>query len=409
MKYCKNCGKELKEGAKFCPSCGSAVSAQNNAPGFEKTGAGKIQSGLDAVKTSRQDSLNPSQAFCKNCGAPLKEGAKFCPKCGSLTGLPVRGNLNKNLEPSKDIPPAADISNKAGTPSTTQPFEIPRDEIKPLSKDNNLAKNEYLSFSRDKLPKSKLVPLLYGIIPVLIVAGITVFLYETGRLPFISRVSSSQKHILLKKEKVSPKKNTFKKTNKTVKAVGKASKNKTKAVKNIAYIYPKKAVKPPAHSPYAPSRVNEYPHPPVYHASRSRIAFNTLRTDFGIAGTKIISFLPKHVSGQSSISFVIISHVYSFASNVSADSTEMFKVEFTATVPKNINVPSVKIVSKIGGQNGFVAKNISFANLSSSGVYTVGIPVRMPAYLTAGSYYFNAKVEAPGISLTSGNAYFRVE
>ena len=84
MKYCKNCGKELKEGAKFCPSCGSAVSAQNNAPGFEKTGAGKIQSGLDAVKTSRQDSLNPSQAFCKNCGAPLKEGAKFCPKCGSL-------------------------------------------------------------------------------------------------------------------------------------------------------------------------------------------------------------------------------------------------------------------------------------------------------------------------------------
>lgn len=342
--------------------------------------------------------------YCKYCGKELKESAKFCPSCGSPAGRPISGNLNeisKNLEPSKDIPHVTDISNK------TPLLEVHGGEIKHPRTGNNIAKNEQLPLGRDKVPKSKLLPLLYGIIPVLVVAGITVFLYKTNRLPFISRVSSPQKNVLSKKENISPRKNTIKKTVKPPKTIS-ASKSKTKAMKEgVTYVYPK-AVQSPAHSSYAPSRANAY-QPPVYHASRSMIAFNTLRTGFGIAQAKIVSFLPKHVSGQSGISFVVISHVYSFASNAGTDSTETFKVEFTAAIPQNMNASSVKIISKIGGQNGFVAKNISFESLSSSGVYTIEIPVRIPAYLTAGSYYFNAEVEAPGMFMTSGNAYFRVE
>ena len=348
--------------------------------------------------------------YCKNCGKELKESAKFCPGCGSPVGPPVSGNINKNLELSKDIHPVTDISsNRVGAPPPTPSLKIPRDEIKTPRTDNNLAKNEHLSFGRDKVPKSKFLPILYGIIPLLIVAGITVFLYKTGRLPFISRVSSSQKHALSKREKVSSKKNAAKEAKKGIKAPRKVSKKQNKSSKKgIAYVYPKKAVQSPARSSYAPSHANAY-QPPVYHVNHSRIAFNTLKTNFSSAGVKIVSFLSKHVSGQSSISFVVISHVYSFASNVNADSTETFKVEFTAAVPQNINASQVKIVSRIGGQEGFGAENISYINLSSSGVYKIAIPVRIPEYFITGSYYFNAEVKAPGISLTSNNAYFRVE
>lgn len=343
--------------------------------------------------------------YCKYCGKELKESAKFCPSCGSPTGRPVSGNLNeisKNLEPSKDIFPVPDNSNK------TIPLEVPGGEIKFPQTGNNIAKNEQSPFSRDKVPKSKFLPFLYGIIPILIVAGITVFLYKTNMLSFISRASSPQKNTLSKKENISPKENTIKEIKKTVKPpkTATASKSKVKAIKEgVTHVYPK-TLQSSRVLPYAP-KVNTYQ--PAYRVNHIRTAFNALRNNFSSTQAKLASFLPGHVSGQSSISFVVISHVYSFASNPDAGSTETFKVEFTAAVPQNMNASSVKIISKIGGQNGFIAKNISFENLSSSGVYIIEIPVRIPAYLAAGSYYFNAEVEVPGMFLTSGNAYFRVE
>ena len=379
MKYCKTCGNELKEGVKFCPVCGSVVSADEKGKAPEE--------GKDKALPVSDLPWQTPPTFCKTCGAPLKEGARFCPSCGSPVGSPIGGSLNKDLEPSKYIPPIQDVSTEA------RPYKTPPEEIKP-SQTDNLTKNNV------KTHKAKLMPLLYGIIPVLIVVVITVLLYKTGRLPFISSTSFSQRHALLKK-KISSKKNAAKKAKK-VKLSKKISTTKTKAAKKVTHVYPKA----PAHLPVSSLLA---PYKPAYRINHVRVAFNTLRMDFGSAQAKIVSFLPKRVSGQSGISFVVISHVYSLASNVNTDSTEMFKVEFTAAVPQNMNTSSVKIVSKIGGQNGFGAENVFFANLSSSGVYTVGIPVRIPAYLAAGSYYFNAEVEVPGMFMTSGNAYFRVE
>lgn len=54
--------------------------------------------------------------FCENCGAQLKDGAKFCPQCGAKVG--------------GDAPAAAPASNFAETtqtpPPTANPFAIPK-------------------------------------------------------------------------------------------------------------------------------------------------------------------------------------------------------------------------------------------------------------------------------------------
>ena len=53
MQYCENCGALLRENAKFCDQCGASVKA-----------------GEEVKK------------YCKNCQAQLEPGALFCPECG---------------------------------------------------------------------------------------------------------------------------------------------------------------------------------------------------------------------------------------------------------------------------------------------------------------------------------------
>lgn len=36
--------------------------------------------------------------FCKNCGAPLKEGAKFCSKCGTPVSINASGAVGGKNE-----------------------------------------------------------------------------------------------------------------------------------------------------------------------------------------------------------------------------------------------------------------------------------------------------------------------
>lgn len=52
---CKNCGKSVPAGAKFCPSCGTKV--EENA-----------------------------KSFCSACGKELNPGAQFCQGCGMKVG-----------------------------------------------------------------------------------------------------------------------------------------------------------------------------------------------------------------------------------------------------------------------------------------------------------------------------------
>ena len=45
--YCRFCGKQIPDQAKFCPECGA-----------------------------------PTSIVCSKCGAKLNPNAKFCPECG---------------------------------------------------------------------------------------------------------------------------------------------------------------------------------------------------------------------------------------------------------------------------------------------------------------------------------------
>lgn len=63
MKTCPNCGKELKDEAKFCGGCGYKFPVADSAG--SASGAGTV---------------------CPSCGNQLKPGAKFCGKCGSKLG-----------------------------------------------------------------------------------------------------------------------------------------------------------------------------------------------------------------------------------------------------------------------------------------------------------------------------------
>ena len=61
MLKCLKCGSELKEGQKFCMKCGTPVSTNPQQPAAKQMTA----------------------AVCSKCGNPLKPGQKFCMKCGT--------------------------------------------------------------------------------------------------------------------------------------------------------------------------------------------------------------------------------------------------------------------------------------------------------------------------------------
>ena len=63
---CLKCGNEMKEGQKFCMKCGAPASVNPQAQTASKQ--------MDAP------------AVCSKCGNPLIPGKKFCMKCGTPVG-----------------------------------------------------------------------------------------------------------------------------------------------------------------------------------------------------------------------------------------------------------------------------------------------------------------------------------
>ena len=64
MLFCKNCGEEIKEGAKFCSRCGNPLT--------DKT----------PKSTNRQNNITGTP--CPKCGSLVPLGNIACTKCGSL-------------------------------------------------------------------------------------------------------------------------------------------------------------------------------------------------------------------------------------------------------------------------------------------------------------------------------------
>lgn len=78
---CPKCNKELREGAKFCTSCGTRLA-------------------------EAQAQVAPKGNVCPKCNKELREGAKFCTSCGYKL---VNGNVNAN-EKKDEIKRSEDIA-----------------------------------------------------------------------------------------------------------------------------------------------------------------------------------------------------------------------------------------------------------------------------------------------------------
>lgn len=122
-RLCTNCGAALKDGARFCVKCGTKVEnttpvapvVEPVAPVVEPV-VPVVESAVEPVVESVAPIVEPIQpsepqkteetngfvikGVCKNCGADLKEGARFCIKCGAKTEETVNTQA-QNTEPQK--------------------------------------------------------------------------------------------------------------------------------------------------------------------------------------------------------------------------------------------------------------------------------------------------------------------
>ena len=94
---CRQCGAEVKEGAKYCKACGVKLDNQPETAGF-----------------------------CKVCGAPLKPGAAFCTACGAkVSAVPPQPPVQKaGSEQTGDLP-GTSTATPAGNAAPQQPAPKP--------------------------------------------------------------------------------------------------------------------------------------------------------------------------------------------------------------------------------------------------------------------------------------------
>lgn len=105
MLICKNCNKEYTQSLKFCPSCGSEL--VEKLEGTPAEGAGVPSAAVEAKEDSTKvENIveNPvSEKKCKNCGAVIVDGEKFCIKCGTPTNARVP-DINTEIKAPESNP-----------------------------------------------------------------------------------------------------------------------------------------------------------------------------------------------------------------------------------------------------------------------------------------------------------------
>ena len=119
---CKKCGTMLKDGAKFCPSCGSPAEAEETTSTAVCPSCGKeIKAGIKFCPFCGSSTEAPAQSGikCPSCGTELKPGAKFCPGCGYNMSNPAPAE--QSAPPFDSSAPAEE--NKTETAAPVVPLE----------------------------------------------------------------------------------------------------------------------------------------------------------------------------------------------------------------------------------------------------------------------------------------------
>ena len=103
---CAKCGTLNAESAKFCASCGEALTAQPAAPaaGVACPSCGNQNAPGAKFCSNCGSSLAPATAACPQCGTQSAAGTKFCPNCGTNLQAPTQGQPPSGNPP--ETPPA---------------------------------------------------------------------------------------------------------------------------------------------------------------------------------------------------------------------------------------------------------------------------------------------------------------
>ena len=98
--FCPQCGKEVKEGVKFCENCGWAVPTApvQNVQHVVLPSAAPTAMPQNP-NTGFVQTIAADEKYCLSCGSVIKKAAAICPKCGvkqSANIDSVSGNTGRN-------------------------------------------------------------------------------------------------------------------------------------------------------------------------------------------------------------------------------------------------------------------------------------------------------------------------
>ena len=105
-KFCKHCGKEVLSTAQFCPKCGNKILKEkeaivDEASAIENTPIPQQPTEEEKINEVPQESLKANETkFCKFCGSKVSAIATFCPKCGR--NIDSKQSNNILLEKNED-------------------------------------------------------------------------------------------------------------------------------------------------------------------------------------------------------------------------------------------------------------------------------------------------------------------